>query len=99
MIAVFTKYDQFRRNIRIKLEDQRRDPAFLDAEVDRTFDEQYLANLMGPPPFICLESENFNNQRACAILISRLKECTNLTNGVMALLKSLPVHSLVTSLR
>jgi hypothetical protein len=61
VIAVFTKYDQFRRNIGIKLEDQRRDPASLDAEVENVFNEHYLAILTGPPPFIHLESEDFDD--------------------------------------
>jgi hypothetical protein len=61
VIAVFTKYDQFRRNIIIKLEDQRRDPSLLDAEVESVFNEHYLAGLTGPPPFIRLESEDFDD--------------------------------------
>jgi hypothetical protein len=63
VIAVFTKYDQFRRDIMIKLEDQNRDPALLDAEMKRIFNQHYLANLRGPPPFIRLESEVLNNYR------------------------------------
>jgi hypothetical protein len=39
------------------LEDQRRDPALLDVEVESVFNQHYLANLTGPPPFIRLESE------------------------------------------
>jgi hypothetical protein len=57
VIAVFTKYDQFKRDIRIKCEDQHCDPALFDTEVERVFNEHYLANLKGPPPFIRLESE------------------------------------------
>jgi hypothetical protein len=63
VIAVFTKYDQFRRDIRIKLEDQHRDPSILDAEVESVFEEHYLADLTGPTPFICLESEDFDDHR------------------------------------
>jgi hypothetical protein len=59
VVAVFTKYDQFRREIRIRLEDQYRDPSLLDAEVESVFNEHYLADLTGPPPFIRLESEDF----------------------------------------
>jgi len=57
VIAVFTKYDQFRRNIGIKLEDQQRDPSLLDAEVESVFNEHYMAGLPGPPspPFVRLE--------------------------------------------
>jgi hypothetical protein len=58
VIAVFTKFDQFRRNTRMKLEDEGRDQEInLDAEVKNRFNQLYLAGLNGPPPFVCLESE------------------------------------------
>jgi hypothetical protein len=65
VIAVFTKYDQFRRNIGIKLEDQHRDSSLLDAEVESVFNEHYMAGLPGPPspPFVRLESEDFDDHR------------------------------------
>jgi hypothetical protein len=63
VIAVFTKYDQFRRDVMFKLEDQRRDPSLLDAEAENVFNEHYLASLTGPPPFILLESEDFDDHR------------------------------------
>ena len=59
-IAVFTKYDQFKRDIKMKLEDEGRDPdTHFDTEVKSVFDRYYLASLSGPPPFVRLESENF----------------------------------------
>ena len=61
MIAVFTKYDCFKRDVRFKLEDQASDPnnlALLHAEVEKVFEEQYLANLKRSAPFVRLESEN-----------------------------------------
>jgi hypothetical protein len=62
VIAVFTKYDQFRRNIKFKLEDQYGDPdTQLDDEVESVFNQHYTARLTGPPPFIRLESEVFND--------------------------------------
>jgi hypothetical protein len=71
VIAVFTKYDQFRREIRMKLEDQHLDPGtHLDAEIESIFNLHFLASLTGPPPFIRLESEQFDNERTCTILIS-----------------------------
>ena len=70
MIAVFTKYDQFRRDIMMKLEDRHRDPALLNDEMETIFSEHFLANLKGPPPFVHLESEDFVNQSVCTILIS-----------------------------
>ena len=60
MIAVFTKYDQFKRNVKMKLEDEGRDPGtHFDTEVETMFDRYYLASLGGPPPFkfVRLESK------------------------------------------
>jgi hypothetical protein len=68
VIAVFTKYDQFKREINFKLEDQGLDtnthPALLDAEVERIFNNEYLARLAGSPPVVRLESEDFVNKLA-----------------------------------
>ena len=59
VIAVFTKFDQFKRNIRMKLQDEGRDRDIdLDAETENIFNQRYLAILNGPPPFIRLESED-----------------------------------------
>ena len=60
VVAVFTKFDQFRRNIRMELEDEGGDPGTdlrLNTEVENMFNQRYLAKLNGPPPFIRLESE------------------------------------------
>jgi hypothetical protein len=96
---VFTKYDQFRRNIKFKLEDQSRDQETqLDIEVESVFNQHYLAGLTGPPPFIRLESKVPNNQQTCTVLISFHKGCTNPVNCVVVLSKSPPVHSLAASL-
>jgi len=59
LIAVFTKYDQFKRDIKMKLEDEGNDREIdLNAEVENIFNQHYLARLDGRPPFICLESED-----------------------------------------
>lgn len=59
MIAVFTKYDQFKREIKMKMEDACRDSgSTFGDEVERIFHQHYLAGLGGTPPFVCLESEN-----------------------------------------
>jgi hypothetical protein len=63
VIAVFTKYDQFRANMRMVLEDQDRDPSFLNAEAERVFSGHYLARLMRSAPFVRLESEDFYDHR------------------------------------
>ena len=93
MIALFTKFDQFKRNIMIKLEDENRDLAELDAEVANMFHQHYLARLSGSPPFVCLESEDFVIQLWCTMLIAVLQECTIMANDVLNLLKKQPMHS------
>ena len=63
VIAVFTKFDQFKREIRMRLEDQDRDAddsALLNSEMERIFKEEFLANLKESPPIVRLESENFD---------------------------------------
>jgi hypothetical protein len=62
VIAVFTKYEQFRREVMMKLEDQKCEPALLNTEMEEIFKNHYLANLKGSPPFVCLESEDCVNQ-------------------------------------
>jgi hypothetical protein len=69
VIAVFTKFDQFKRDIKMKLEDDGRDPETdLDAEVEGVFKRHYLAGLTGSPPFIRLESEYFIHHRGVLFL-------------------------------
>ena len=59
VIAVFTKYDQFKLDIKMKLEDDGRDPeTHFDAEVKNVFDRYYLGGLSGSPPFVRLEGED-----------------------------------------
>ena len=60
VIAVFTKFDQFKRNTKMNLMDQGRDPeTHLNAEVENIFNLRYLASLKERPPFIRLESEDY----------------------------------------
>jgi hypothetical protein len=96
VIAVFTKYDQFKRDIGFKLEDQNLDPALLNAEVERIFKEEYLVNLRGSAPFVCLESKIFVNLLAWTTLICVLQGCTRMANNAPNLLKRLPMSSLAT---
>jgi hypothetical protein len=86
VIAVFTKYDQFRSDIELRLEDQHRDAkAHLDVEIDRAFNQKYLANLEGTPPYICLESEVSITAETSTILISLVQKCTKLALTVVLL--------------
>jgi len=82
VIAVFTKYDQFRRDIGFKLEDQNLDPALLDSEVEKIFKKEHLAKLRESAPFVRLESESFVDQLLCSALNSVMQECTRRANGV-----------------
>jgi hypothetical protein len=88
VIVIFTKFDQFKRDVKIKLEDRIRDPEIhLNDEVESLFNEQYLASLKGSSLFIRLESEDFINELTCTILIDILQECTSIANDVLSLLK------------
>jgi len=69
VIAVFTKYEQFRREVMMKLEDQKCDLALLNTEMEEIFKNHYLANFKVSPPFVCLESEDCVNQLAWITLI------------------------------
>ena len=77
VIAVFTKYEQFRREVMMKLEDQKCDLAPFDDEVEKIFKGHYLANLMGPPPFVRLESKDFVNNLAFTNSIMLIPSCRN----------------------
>jgi hypothetical protein len=82
VIAIFTKYDQFRRDIGFRLEDQKLEPALLDTEVERIFKQEYLAKLRGSAPFVRLESESFVDQLVCSALNPVMQECTRRANSV-----------------
>jgi hypothetical protein len=62
VIAVFTKYDQFKREVKMKLEDRHPDVEELDtqadAEAEKIFTGHFLADLEGSP-FVRLESGFF----------------------------------------
>ena len=86
VIALFTKYDQFKRNIKIKLKDEPdHSESDIDVEVKRVFEQHYLASLSGHPPFMHLESEDFVSD-TYILLISDLQRCTRMANGVLILL-------------
>jgi len=86
VIALFTKYEQFKRDIEIKLRNERGHPeSDIDAEAKRVFEQQYLSSLIGDPPSICLESKDFVSD-TYILLISDLQGCTRMANGVPILL-------------
>jgi hypothetical protein len=98
VIAVFTKYEQFMRNVEMQLEDEQRDPALLDDEAEKMFNEHYLAKFSVTPPFVRLEGERFVNRQVCLTLIFVLQKCTSLASSVPSFLKRRLTHSLATSL-
>jgi hypothetical protein len=59
VIAVFTKYDQFRLDIEMNLQDGGCSDPEMEApgEAERVFKEHYLDNLGVAPQFVRLESE------------------------------------------
>jgi hypothetical protein len=59
VIAIFTKFDQFKRDVRMKMDDEGRDPGTnLNEEVEGRFREHYQAGLGGSPLFVRLESKD-----------------------------------------
>jgi hypothetical protein len=65
VIAVFTKYDQFEREIRFRLQDQSGgltdpDDDEVTAEAQRVFNDYYKAGLGERPSFVCLKSKDLS---------------------------------------
>jgi len=67
VIAVFTKFDQLRRNEEIKLTQAKADLAELDARVEAKFKKDYLNGFSKRPPLVRLE--RINKDGKCADLI------------------------------
>ena len=59
MIAVFTKFDQFKRDIQMKMEDEGRyngnNLELFKTELENMFNKQYLASLSKHTLFVWLE--------------------------------------------
>ena len=86
VIAVFTKLDQFRRNTRMKLEDENdRRETDLNIEVEASFNQHYLGGFTKPPPFVRLESEDFADHLTCTVSISVLQKCISKADVLISL--------------
>ena len=63
IIAVFTKYDQFKRNVKMKLEDDgwpKHDVEQMAvAKAEEKFQRDYLGALRSKPRFVCLERRSY----------------------------------------
>ena len=60
MIVVFTKYDQFVRNVKIDLMEKGcYSETRFATDVENMFHEYYLGDLIKVPPFVRLNSEDF----------------------------------------
>lgn len=59
MIAVFSKYEQFKRNVRMKLQDTGAENSRcqVESEVERIFQTEYLTGIGGTSKYVQLESE------------------------------------------
>jgi hypothetical protein len=69
VIAVFTKYDQFLRNVEMHLEDYGNPDDDLSDAVDTQFKEHYLAHLGDGARFVQLESLLFSIKYRGRVLI------------------------------
>jgi hypothetical protein len=65
------------------MQDEGRDLARLDVEVENNFKDHYLAHFRESPRFVRLESEDFVSQLVCTTLMSIVQICINLPNGVL----------------
>ena len=59
IIAVFTKYDQFKLNVEMKLEDEGEDalPGVVEEKAKELFQDEYLGMVSEQPRYIILESK------------------------------------------
>jgi len=97
VIAVFTKHDHFKREVKMKLEDQHREPGTnVDDEVENMFSQHYLASLRGPPPFIRLEKMHKPGQ-SCTGLIEITAKA--LSNGVVLILLAIQQDNLEVNIK
>jgi hypothetical protein len=93
-MALFTKYDQFKRNIKMELNDPSvHDPPIMDPDthidgkVKSVFKQHYIAHLREHATlYMCLESEEFVTDCPIILLISVLQICTWKANNVPILL-------------
>lgn len=87
IIVVFTKYDQFLRNVKMNLEDYGNpDDNTISDEAERQFQEHYLCHLSDGVRYVRLESP-FSIKWGDYVLILLLKECTDHKCAVMFFLK------------
>ena len=68
VIAVFTKYDQFFRNVKMHLEDYGDPGDNVSDAAERLFKEHYLRHLGAGATFVRLES-TFSDKCQCGVLI------------------------------
>lgn len=61
VIAVFTKYDQFKIDVKMKMEDDEKDitPETLSSEINQQFEKEYLQGVERQTEYVQLESEYF----------------------------------------
>jgi len=84
VIAVFTKYNQFKCDFEMGLEDHDHDAkAQLHVEIDHVFNQEYLAHLKGTPLHIRLESEVSVIVETHTELISLAQKSTKPAQSVM----------------
>jgi len=69
IIAVFTKYDQFKLDVEMELEDAKGGEGVLaqwvETEAERLFNVEYLGTVGGMPPYVRLQSESLAHLLHC----------------------------------
>ena len=79
VIAVFTKYDQFLRNVKIHLEDYGNPGDIVSAVAEKQFQEHYLQPLGDSVSYVQLESEFRVNSRCYYVLNILWQRCTDIS--------------------
>ncbi|KAJ7869220.1 hypothetical protein B0H14DRAFT_2572061 [Mycena olivaceomarginata] len=86
VIAVFTKFEAFRHDIRLDLEDSNdRENVDLEDECKRRFEAEYLSQLHGGPKFVRLEGMDKPNARCDELIETTMRALDPATVMLMLL--------------
>jgi hypothetical protein len=85
VIAVFTKYEQFRLNVEMDLEDEGEDVSQVTNVVQEIFEREYLSGLGKVPKFVQLESMASPNSSTFLCSFMSIEGCMSMKAIVMSL--------------
>jgi hypothetical protein len=92
VIAVFTKYDQFRRNVEMDLEDEGGDVNQASRMVHEIFETEYMCGLGKAPKFVQLESKTLQIVSTFVYSFLFMEGCMSAKAAVITLSKQRWMH-------